>query len=45
MLHDGVIDKSVTPGKFKRIGTALIMNASSISPSRDAVIGIAEGML
>ncbi|KAL5000410.1 hypothetical protein BDV10DRAFT_162725 [Aspergillus recurvatus] len=43
MLHDGVIDKSVTPGKFKRIGTALIMNASSISPSRDAIIGIAEG--
>ncbi|KAL5048306.1 hypothetical protein BDW71DRAFT_178333 [Aspergillus fruticulosus] len=43
MLHDGVIDKSVTPGKFKRIGTALVMNASSISPSRDAIIGIAEG--
>ncbi|KAL4817252.1 hypothetical protein BDW67DRAFT_160107 [Aspergillus spinulosporus] len=43
MLHDGVIDKSVTPGKFKRIGTALIMNASSISPSRDVIIGIAEG--
>ncbi|CBF86095.1 predicted protein [Aspergillus nidulans FGSC A4] len=43
MLHDGVIDKSVTPGKFKRIGTALIMNASSISPSRDAITGIAEG--
>ncbi|KAL6234748.1 hypothetical protein BDW75DRAFT_211618 [Aspergillus navahoensis] len=43
MLHDGIIDKSVTPGKFKRIGTALVMNASSISPSRDAIIGIAEG--
>ncbi|RDW81004.1 uncharacterized protein DSM5745_04561 [Aspergillus mulundensis] len=42
MLLDGVIDKSITPRKFKRIGAALLKKATAMSPSKDAIVGIAK---
>ncbi|KAL2870807.1 uncharacterized protein BJX67DRAFT_344671 [Aspergillus lucknowensis] len=42
MLHDGIIDKSVTPKKFKRAARALLENAFTQPPSKDGVAGIAR---
>lgn len=44
MLKDGVIDKNMTPKKFKRIGTALLQNAyTSHALSPDLIRNIARG--
>ncbi|KAL2829785.1 hypothetical protein BDW59DRAFT_142025 [Aspergillus cavernicola] len=42
MLHDGIIDKSITPKIFKRVGTALLEKAYSQPASAEAVTSIAQ---
>ncbi|KAL4909157.1 hypothetical protein BDW74DRAFT_146092 [Aspergillus multicolor] len=42
MLVDGVIDKSITPGKFRRIGSVLLRRATAMAPSKDAIVGLAN---
>jgi hypothetical protein len=43
MLKDGIIDKSVTPTKFKHVTKALLGNALCGPPSREGIDGIARG--
>ncbi|KAL4919906.1 hypothetical protein BDW62DRAFT_199324 [Aspergillus aurantiobrunneus] len=42
MLHDEIIDKSITPKKVKRVGTALLKNASGYAPSPGVINRIAQ---
>jgi hypothetical protein len=37
MLKDGIIDKSVTPTKFKHVTKALLVYALSGPPSREGI--------
>lgn len=45
MLRDGVLDKNVTPKKFKRIGATLLRNLYTLNTiSPDVIRNIARGM-
>jgi hypothetical protein len=44
MLKDEIIDKSVTPTKFKHVTKALLDNALSGPPSREGIDEIVRGM-